>query len=51
MLRLFADHRHVEIRAEMRALQMGTRIPIPAVLIGLLAAAGAASTFVTLSSL
>ncbi len=39
------------IRAEMRALHVGPTLPLPGLLIGLLAAASAASTFLTLSAL
>ena len=51
MLRLSVEPRHAQIRAEMRALQVGRRLPVPTMLIGLLAAASAASAFLTLSSL
>ena len=39
---------HRQIRAEMRSLHVGLRLPVPEFLLGLLAAASAVSTLVTL---
>lgn len=50
MFGTLADPAHRRIRSEMRALQVGLRFPIPSLLIGLIAAASAASTFLTLTS-
>ena len=46
---LFADvTRHRRIRAEMKALHVGLRLPVPEFLLALLAATGIASALSTL---
>ena len=45
-----ADPHHVAVRQEMRALRLGTHVPVGHLLIGLLGAASAASAILSLSA-